>query len=79
MHVSLGGITNVIKKLKTRKASGLDGINNGTIKSMPQNGSLKLLNILNVHLRKNYSKSWKSVVEITIQNARKDHSKPENN
>lgn len=78
-HATLEELCNIITKLKTRKAPGIDGINNKSVKLMPKKNKVKLLNIINACLRKNYfPEKWKAAVIITIPKAGKDHSKPEN-
>lgn len=78
-HATYAELTNIIKKLKIRKAPGLDGISNKAVKLMPQKSTVKLLNILNACLRNCYfPEKWKSAVVITIPKPGKDHSRPEN-
>lgn len=78
-HTTLSELVNIINQLKTRKAPGLDGINNKAAKLMPKKSKVKLLNILNAWLRLNYfPEIWKTATIITFPKPGKDHQQPEN-
>uniref|UniRef100_A0A2M4CV42 Putative reverse transcriptase n=1 Tax=Anopheles darlingi TaxID=43151 RepID=A0A2M4CV42_ANODA len=72
-------ITNIIKKLKTKKSTGLDNINNKSIKNLPNKAIIQITHIFNACLNLGYfPNAWKHTKIVPIPKPGKDHSLPQN-
>lgn len=70
-------IAKIIHNLKTRKAPGLDGINNIVLKRLPRKVIVLLTNTINAILRLNYFPSaWKTALVVAIPKPNKNPSLP---
>lgn len=75
-HATLKELEIIIKRLKTRKAPGIDCVSNKAVKSLSKKNTV--LNIFNACLRINYiPKCWKTAIIVTIPKLAKNHSIPE--
>jgi hypothetical protein len=77
--VSIDETEFLIKRLKNRKAPGIDGISNLTLKKLPDTGVEYLTNILNACLEQQYfPDSWKIADIILLPKPGKNLKLPEN-
>lgn len=71
-------VRSIIKRLKNRKAPGLDEISNNLIKKLPSRGIKMLVTIFNGCLKLSYFPAcWKLAKVVAIHKPGKDASKPE--
>jgi Reverse transcriptase (RNA-dependent DNA polymerase)/Endonuclease-reverse transcriptase len=70
-------LTHIIKKLKNKKAPGVDGINNNLLKKLPLRGIQRIVTIINGCLKLSYfPERWKYAKVIAIPKPGKEASNP---
>lgn len=70
-------VTELIKKIKIKKAPGIDGISNKMVKNLPTKTIIEITHIINaVHAIQHFPQSWKTANVIPIYKTGKDSTAP---